>query len=73
MVFFIACDFHTLDFYLVRALNVCEVHTIWAGFTAKMTPMQSAPDEIHFNCPKCKRPMAGVKALLGELITALGG
>jgi hypothetical protein len=31
LVFFMACDFHTLDFYLVRASNVCDVHTISAG------------------------------------------
>jgi hypothetical protein len=30
--------------------------------------MKSEPDEIHFDCPKCKRPMSGGKALLGELI-----
>src|SRR5665213_94741 len=30
--------------------------------------MQSEPDEIHFDCPKCKRPMTGDKALLGEMI-----
>jgi len=30
--------------------------------------MHSDPDEIHFNCPKCKRPMSGDKALLNELI-----
>ena len=27
-----------------------------------------ASDEIHFDCPKCKRPMCGDKALLGEMI-----
>ena len=32
IVFFIACVFHTLDFYRVRALNVCEVHTKEPGF-----------------------------------------
>jgi len=31
--------------------------------------MHSDPDEIHFNCPKCKRPMSGDKALLNEMIT----
>jgi len=30
--------------------------------------MKLLPDEIHFDCPKCKRPMSGDKALLGELI-----
>jgi hypothetical protein len=30
--------------------------------------MKSEPDEIHFNCPKCKRPMSGDKALLSEMI-----
>jgi len=30
--------------------------------------MKNDPDEIHFDCPKCKRPMTGDKALLGELI-----
>ena len=30
--------------------------------------MKNDPDEIHFDCPKCKRPMSGDKALLGELI-----
>jgi len=32
IVFFIACVFHTLDFYRVPASNVCEVHTEQAGF-----------------------------------------
>src|SRR5665213_1218778 len=27
VVFFMTCDFHTLDFYRNPALNVCEVHT----------------------------------------------
>jgi transcription elongation factor Elf1 len=30
--------------------------------------MQNDADEIHFDCPKCKRPMSGDKALIGELI-----
>jgi DNA-directed RNA polymerase subunit RPC12/RpoP len=30
--------------------------------------MKNEPDEIHFDCPKCKRPMTGDKALLGEMI-----
>ena len=30
--------------------------------------MKSEPDEIHFDCPQCKRPMSGDKALLGEMI-----
>jgi hypothetical protein len=30
--------------------------------------MQNDADEIHFDCPKCKRPMSGDKALLGEII-----
>ena len=30
--------------------------------------MNNDPDEIHFDCPKCKRPMSGEKALLGETI-----
>jgi len=30
--------------------------------------MKLLPDEIHFDCPKCKRPMSGDKALLGERI-----
>jgi hypothetical protein len=30
--------------------------------------MKSEPDEIHFDCPKCKRPMSGDKTLLGEMI-----
>ena len=30
--------------------------------------MKSEPDEIHFDCPKCKRPMSGDKSLLGEMI-----
>ena len=30
--------------------------------------MKNAPTEIHFDCPKCKRPMSGDRALLGELI-----
>ena len=30
--------------------------------------MNQQADEIHFDCPKCKRPMAGDKALLGEMI-----
>ncbi len=25
-------------------------------------------NEIHFDCPKCKRPMSGDRALLGEMI-----
>ena len=31
--------------------------------------MKNEPNEIHFDCPKCKRPMSGDKALLGEMIT----
>jgi hypothetical protein len=30
--------------------------------------MKNATDEIHFDCPKCKRPMRGDRALLGEMI-----
>jgi len=30
--------------------------------------MKNEPDEIHFDCPMCKRPMSGDKALLGEMI-----
>jgi DNA-directed RNA polymerase subunit RPC12/RpoP len=30
--------------------------------------MKNEPDEIHFDCPKCKRPMSGDKSLLGEMI-----
>jgi DNA-directed RNA polymerase subunit RPC12/RpoP len=30
--------------------------------------MKLLPDEIHFDCPQCKRPMSGDKALLGEMI-----
>jgi hypothetical protein len=30
--------------------------------------MKNDPNEIHFDCPKCKRPMSGDKALLGEMI-----
>lgn len=30
--------------------------------------MKNDPNEIHFECPKCKRPMSGDKALLGEMI-----
>jgi DNA-directed RNA polymerase subunit RPC12/RpoP len=30
--------------------------------------MKNEPDEIHFDWPKCKRPMVGDRALLGELI-----
>jgi hypothetical protein len=30
--------------------------------------MKNEPNEIHFDCPKCKRPMTGDKALLGEMI-----
>ena len=30
--------------------------------------MKLLPDEIHFDCPKCKRPLTGDKALLGEMI-----
>jgi|GEM_PF-6868131 len=27
LVFFIACEKHTLDMYTMQASNVCEVHT----------------------------------------------
>jgi DNA-directed RNA polymerase subunit RPC12/RpoP len=30
--------------------------------------MKNDPDEIRFGCPKCKRPMSGDQALLGEMI-----
>jgi len=30
--------------------------------------MQNVTDEIHFDCPNCKRPMSGDKTLLGEMI-----
>jgi DNA-directed RNA polymerase subunit RPC12/RpoP len=30
--------------------------------------MQNDPDEIQFDCPKCKRPMSGDKALIGEMV-----
>ncbi len=30
--------------------------------------MKLLPDEIHFDCPNCKRPMSGDKALLGVMI-----
>jgi len=30
--------------------------------------MANDRNEIHFDCPKCQRPMSGVKALLGEMI-----
>lgn len=29
---------------------------------------EPAPADIHFDCPKCKRPMSGDRALLGEII-----
>jgi len=39
------------------------------GKSEKGCTMSHDPDEIHFDCPKCKRPMSGDKALLGEMIT----
>jgi len=30
--------------------------------------MNADPNEIHFDCPNCKRPMSGDKALLGEML-----
>jgi len=35
IVFFIACVFYTLDFYRIKALNVCEVHTEHSIFNMK--------------------------------------
>jgi|ERR1035441_2020406 uncharacterized Zn finger protein (UPF0148 family) len=31
--------------------------------------MKLLPDEIHFDCPKCKRPLSGDKSLLTEFVT----
>jgi hypothetical protein len=41
IVFFIACVFHTLDFYRVPASNGCEVHTGQAGFSKTKTEYEN--------------------------------